>query len=209
MTTQTQGPAYRIESERLVIRCWHPKDAQMSKTAIDISREHLRVWMPWADASPDPLDAVLHRLRRCRAMFDLDKDFVYGVFDRDETQVLGGSGLHTRVGDNAREIGYWIHVDHINRGYATEVSAALTQVAFEIDHLDRVEIHCSPLNLASASVPRKLGFVHEATLRRRGPVKDGEPVDSMIWSMHADNYAGSMPASRTIQAYNAIGERIL
>ena len=209
MSAKKEGPAYRVETDRLVIRCWEPRDAKLSKEAIDTSREHLRAWMPWADAEPDPLGVVINRLRHFRAMFDLDKDYVYAIFNKDETQVLGGSGLHTRLGENAREIGYWIHVDHIDRGYATEVSAALTRVAFEIDGMDRVEIHCSPLNLASVSIPRKIGFVHEATLRRRGPIKDGQPVDSMIWSMHAADYPGSMPASAKIMAHDACGGRIL
>ena len=209
MSMQKIGPAYRVESERLVIRCWQPQDAKLIKDAVDVSREHLRKWMPWADREPEPLAQVIKRLRQFRAMFDLDKDYVYAIFNRDETQVLGGSGLHTRAGENAREIGYWIHTDHINRGYATEVSAALTKVAFEIDHMDRVDIHCSPLNLASTSVPRKLGYVHEATLRRRGPIKDGQPVDSMIWSMHADDYPDSKPSLATVLAFDACGERVL
>ena len=209
MSAIKKGPAYRVETERLVIRCWQPQDAALGKEAIDASREHLREWMPWADTEPEPLAVTIRRLRQFRAMFDLDKDYVYAVFNKDEDQVVGGSGLHTRLGENAREIGYWIHVDHINRGYATEVSAALTKVAFEIDGMDRVEIHCSPRNLASTAVPRKIGFVHEATLRRRGPIKDGQPVDSMIWSMHADDYPASLPASAKIAAYDACCNRIL
>lgn len=208
MSEHSKGPAYRIETERLVIRCWQPQDATLGKEAIDASREHLREWMPWADTEPEPLAVTIKRLRQFRAMFDMDKDYIYAIFNQDETQVLGGSGLHTRIGENAREIGYWIHVDHINQGYATEASAALTKVAFEIEDLDRVEIHCSPENPASASVPRKIGFVHEATLRRRGPIKDGQPVDSMIWSMHADEYPGSMPSSMQIHAFDASGRSI-
>lgn len=95
------------------------------------------------------------RLRHFRALFDMDKDYVYAIFNQEETQVLGGSGLHTRLGKDVREIGYWIHIDHINQRYATETSAALTKVAFEIEGMDRVEIHCSPENPASATVPRK------------------------------------------------------
>lgn len=209
MSAIKKGPAYRVETERLVIRCWQPQDAALGKEAIDASREHLREWMPWADTEPEPLAVTIRRLRQFRAMFDLDKDYVYAVFNKDEDQVVGGSGLHTRLGENAREIGYWIHVDHINRGYATEVSAALAKVAFEIDGMDRVEIHCSPRNLASTAVPRKIGFVHEATLRRRGPIKDGQPVDSMIWSMHADDYPASLPASAKIAVYDACCNRIL
>ncbi len=209
MSTKKLGPAYRVETQRLVIRCWQPQDAALGKAAIDASREHLREWMPWADTDPEPLNVMITRLRHFRAMFDTDKDYVYAIFNKEETQVLGGSGLHTRLGEHAREIGYWIHVDHLNQGYATEVSAALTKVAFEIDDVDRVEIHCSPLNLASASVPRKLGFVHEATLRRRGPLKDGQPVDSMVWSMHAFDYPSRAPASIAIAAYDVFERKIL
>mgnify|MGYP006158626091 CR=1 FL=1 len=36
-----------------------------------------------------------------------------------------------------------------------------------LPQIDRVEIHCDPANVRSASVPRKLGFRHEATLHRR------------------------------------------
>jgi len=61
---------------------------------------------------------------------DLDQQYVYGIFDHDETRVLGSSGLHNRVGDQALEIGYWIHAAWINQGYATEAAAALTKVAF-------------------------------------------------------------------------------
>ncbi len=209
MSATKLGPAYRIETERLVLRCWQPQDAGLLKEAIDASLEHLREWMPWADNEPEILETKIHRLRQYRAMFDLDKDYVYAVFNEDETQVLGGSGLHTRLGETAREIGYWIHIDHINQGYATEVSAALTKIAFEIEGMDRVEIHCSPRNLASVSVPRKIGFVHEATLRRRGPIKNGQPVDSMIWSIHADAYPGSMASKIKVAAYDGYGSRIL
>ena len=209
MSATKHGPAYRVETERLVIRCWQPQDARLLKEAVDVSREHLREWMPWADTEPELIDVTIKRVRQFRAMFDLDKDYVYAVFNKDESQVIGGSGLHTRLGEDVREIGYWIHVDHTNQGYATELSAALTKVAFEIDGMDRVEIQCSPLNLASSAVPRKIGFVHEATLRRRGPIKEGQPVDSMIWSMHADDYPGSFPAEVEIRAFNASGDLIL
>ena len=40
--------------------------------------------------------------------FDLGTDFVMGIFDRDESGVLGGTGLHKRRGAHALEIGYWI-----------------------------------------------------------------------------------------------------
>ena len=205
MTHRPSGPAYRVETQRLVLRCWEPQDAPLLQNAIGASLEHLREWMPWAHEEPSTLGVMTNRLRLFRAYFDMDKDYVYGIFNRDETEVLGGCGLHTRLGMNAREIGYWIHADHINQGLATEVAAALTKVALEIDGVDRVEIHCNPKNLASAAVARRLGFTHEATRRRCGPVKNGEPSDTMIWTMHADAYPESPSAIVRVSAYDAHG----
>ena len=41
-------PPYRIVTERLVLRCWEPRDAAALKEAVDASLDHLRPWMPWA-----------------------------------------------------------------------------------------------------------------------------------------------------------------
>jgi len=207
--TAKRGPAYRVETERLVVRCWSPGDAQRLKDAIDASLDHLREWMPWAYDEPEPLEEKANRLRLFRGRFDLDQDYVYGILFSDEAVVIGGTGLHTRVGEGAREIGYWIRADRVNQGYATEASAALTKVAFEIDGVQRVEIHCSPANKPSAAIPRKLGFTHEATLRRRALVREGLPGDSMLWTLHADEYPNSPASHAPIRAYAACGARLL
>jgi hypothetical protein len=77
-----------------------------------------------------------------------------------------------------------------------------------IDHEQRVEIHCEPDNVASASVPRKLGFTHEATLRRRAISPSGEVCDTMVWTLLAAEYPSSPAAARTIEAYDASGQRM-
>jgi RimJ/RimL family protein N-acetyltransferase len=164
--------------------------------------------MPWALHEPEGLEAKIQRLRRSRGRFDLDQDFVYGVFNLQETQVLGGTGLHTRVGEGAREIGYWIDKDHINQGLATELAAALTRVAFELDQVSRVEIRCAPNNKPSAAVPRKLGFTHQKTLLEK-TLANGQPVYKMIWRLLAREYLASPAASAEIEAYDAVGRRIL
>jgi len=203
------GPAYGLRTPRLLIRCWHPRDAEMLKTAIDQSLEHLRPWMPWTSEEPEELQAKIDRLRSWRAMFDLGKDLVYGLFTPDENKVLGSSGLHTRVGQGAREIGYWIHADHINQGLATEAAGALTRIAFELDDVVRVEIHCDPRNVRSATVPRKLGFTHEATLRDRTIDAAGERHDTMIWTLLRHEYVESRAHDITLRAWDVVGRRIL
>ena len=209
MTVAAQGPAYRIETARTVLRCWQPADAPLLAAAIAVSVEHLRPWMPWVAAEPMEFAQRVKLMRRFRAGFDRDDDYVYGIFTPDETAVLGGTGLHTRLGNDALEIGYWIHADHVRQGLAGEIAAALTKVAFAVHGVHRVEIHCDPLNTASASVPRKLGFVHEATRRQDEHRPDGSYRDTMVWTMLEDEFASSPAAQADIRAYDVLGAPLL
>lgn len=101
MSVRLPGPAYRICTPRLVIRCWQPAGAPLLQAAITASLEHLLPWMPWAHDEPEDLQTKVERLRRFRGHFDLGQDYVYAILSRDETQVLGGTGLHTRAGAEA------------------------------------------------------------------------------------------------------------
>jgi RimJ/RimL family protein N-acetyltransferase len=160
--------------------------------------------MPWADEEPTTLGEKIELLRRFRGRFDLGTDFVYGIFDRDESRVVGGTGLHKRIGDDAFEIGYWIHVDRSREGLATESTAALTRVAFELCDVDRVEIRVEPSNVASLGVPRKLGYLEEATLRRRLPGQR----DVVVWTLFKDAFPSSPTATASFEAYDATGALI-
>ena len=103
------GPAYRIATPRLVLRCWDPADSPLLSAAIVQSLEHLRPWMPWAHEEPKAPGDRVKLLRRFRANFDSDIDFVYGIFDAGERGVIGGTGVHThrrgREGDRILDTG--------------------------------------------------------------------------------------------------------
>ena len=208
-TTMGRGPAYRIHTRRLVLRCWEPRDALLLMAAIAANLEHLRPWLLWAQHEPEDLQMKIERLRQYRGAFDLGQDFLYGLFNREETQVLGSSGLHTRVGAGAREIGYWVHKDYLNQGLATEATAALTKAAFLVENVTRIEIHCDPNNVRSLTVPRKLGFCHEATLRQRTRTSEGQPRDTMIWTLLAHEYPTSPAAAAAVEAFDVIGRQLL
>lgn len=201
-------PAYRIETERSVLRCWIPQDADLLLRSITQSIDHLRDWMPWASGEPSTLEEKISLLRRWRAAFDLDEEYVYGIFSPDENAVWGGTGLHKRLTGEALEIGYWIHVDQVNRGLATETTAALSRIAIEVHNVDRVEIHCDPTNVRSAAIPRKLGFELEATLGRRAVGTDGSSRDVMIWTLFRDAYSGTPAANAPIRAFDVVGSEI-
>jgi RimJ/RimL family protein N-acetyltransferase len=200
-------PPYRIATQRLVLRCYAPSDAPLLHATMLANIEHLKQFLPWAHHEPQGMDERIRRIRQFRGEFDLDRHYVYGIFDPQETQLLGSIGLHKRREPGSLEIGYWIDKNHCNRGYASEASATLTRIAFEVHHTHRVEIYCDPDNLASASVPRKLGFTHEGTSRQNYPFLDTRR-DTMLWALIAPEYPNSPAAQAQFQAWDITGEII-
>jgi len=195
------APPRRFTTERLLLRRYEPGDAPALKDAVDSSLEHLRPFMDWAWAAPEPVSVVKSRLRSFRSAFDRAEDWIYGVFTPDGSEIVGGAGLHRRVGPEALEIGYWIRVSRVRQGLATEVTAALTRVAFERCAVIRVEIHVDPANVASLGVPVKLGYVRDATLRKRlPPVQAGGPRrDEVVFSLLEEEFAGSPSAAAKVE----------
>ena len=191
-----------------MIRCWEPGDAPLLKDALDSSLDHLRPFMDWAHDEPEPVEAKAERLRAFRALYDTGESFIMGIFDRAEAEVLGGTGLHSRVGPGGLEIGYWIRAGATRQGIATESSAALTRVGFEVCEADRIEIRIEPRNAASFGIPRKLGFREEATLRRRLPgFRDGPLRDVTVWTMFREDFDASLAPS--LRAFDALGRQLL
>ncbi len=203
---RTRSAAYRVLTPRLLLRCWNPEDAPGLERAVTESLEHLRPWMPWVAREPIPVHERAQGLRKFRAEFDLDSKYVYAIFHREGSEIIGSTGLHPRLDPTALEIGYWLHPAAAGRGLATEATAAMTRVGFELLGLQRIEIHCDPLNTRSAAVARRLGYAHEATLQRRLPSATGELRDSMIWTLFADTYPRSAAAQVPVEAYDVLGQ---
>jgi RimJ/RimL family protein N-acetyltransferase len=198
---------YRIETERLVLRCYDPDDAPALKDAVDRSLDHLRPWMDWTPDAPESLDTVYERLRFFRSEYDRDANWIMGAFDAaDESRLLGGTGLHPRQGDGGLEIGYWMAADATGNGYATELTAVLTRVGVELLEVDRIEIRVDPANDVSNRIPPKLGFTLEATLRRRLPTKlESDLRDVNVWTLFRSELAGSPVERYDYTAYDALG----
>ena len=89
------------------------------------------------------------------------------------------------------------------------MAAALTKVAFIIDAVERVEIHHAIENTKSAGIPEKLGFVKEAVLRKRFRDADGKRRDVGVWTMLMGEFPNSIPHKADIQAFDAIGRKLL
>jgi len=166
--------------------------------------------MPWAHEAPIPAEQVVDLLRRFRGQFDLEQDFVYGIFSPDESETVGGTGLHTRSGASSFEIGYWIRASRVGEGLCTEATAALTRVGFELCGAERIEIRVDPTNTASLAIPRKLGYVDEGTLRSVLHDPGGAPQqrDAVVFALLRRELAQSPAATAALEAFDAAGGKI-
>jgi RimJ/RimL family protein N-acetyltransferase len=206
-----KSPPYRIQTPRLLLRCWDPADVRNLLRAIAANIDHLSPWMPWVASEPEPLPAKLKKLRDWRARFDQDREYFYGIFLREdsiENEVIGAIGRHSRIGDGAAEIGYWIDQNHIRQGLMTEAAGALTRLGFEFEKLRRMEIHCDPANAASWGVAKNLGYQHALTLANCVRDPKLEPRDTAIWAMTAQTYPGSAASCMDFVVFDAAGDRI-
>jgi RimJ/RimL family protein N-acetyltransferase len=165
-----------------------PADAAALNAAVRSSLDHLRPWLPWAAQAPT-LAEDEELIRGKEAAWEAGTDFLYVLgLDAEPGSVIGGFGLHGRIGPGALEIGYWLHADHTGRGHARHAAAALTGAALALPGIGRVEIHCDEANTASAAVPRRLGY-------RLDRIEDEEPVGAagtgrcMVWTATAETWA--------------------
>jgi RimJ/RimL family protein N-acetyltransferase len=154
--TKIELPDPLVGRDGLVLRRWRAEDAAALTEAVIESAEHLRPWMAWMVEEPLPPDVRRRRINEWNRDYEQGGDAVLGVFL--DGRVVGGCGLHRRLGEDGLEIGYWIHPEFTRRGLATQIAELLTHVAFAQPDITQVEIHHDKGNAASAGVPRKLGF---------------------------------------------------
>jgi RimJ/RimL family protein N-acetyltransferase len=175
---------------------------------LDQSADHLRPWIPFMKDEPRTFDQTCQWLREARASFDRDLAWHYAVFDRRDGRLLGGNMLNPRVGAGALELGYWTRKDAVRQGIALAASAALVRCAFELHGVERAEIHCAPENRASAAIPERLGFRHEATLRNRVRDTEGRVTDLMIWTLLKEEHFANASRPLSFTAWDASGREI-
>jgi RimJ/RimL family protein N-acetyltransferase len=137
---------------------WNADHVDETMAAVESSYPELHRWMTWAQTMPtrEVMSAVI---ADGAASFEADREWQYVLREVATGELVGGAGLHRRVGPDGLEIGYWVRTDRTGHGYATSSARALTDAAFASPlGFERVEIHMDQANSASVAVPRKLGF---------------------------------------------------
>ncbi len=155
--------------------------------AVAESLEELRPWMGWAQKMPS-VEGMKTVLTEADTSFGAARDWMYLLVDRSSAKVAGSAGLHRRVGPHGLEIGYWVRTSFTHRGYATGAARVLTDAAFtHLGWVERVEIRMDRANVASAAVPRRLGFSLICE-EQRPRVTPGHTGVGLIWSLERSNW---------------------
>jgi RimJ/RimL family protein N-acetyltransferase len=176
--TERPEPDEVIEHGPVTLRRWHVRDAGAVFEAVSESLDHLRPWMPWAAGYSRA--SAEEFLAQCAADWDSGAAYNYAILAGGE--LAGSTGLMARTGPGGLEIGYWVRSTRTRRGLAAAASAALVEQAFRLPGVERVEIVHDELNVASAGIPRKLGFteVERRPMDIRAPAGNGIGV---VWRL--------------------------
>jgi len=197
LASHSAHPPERVTAGPLVLRRMEVEDAGIIAAVVGESLDHLRPWMPWATRDAADLRTQLARITESDELWESGTDYIYAIFapgdgkdsskpmgdssaDNKDGALVGTIGLHRRTAEDAIEIGYWIAAAQTRRGYGTAAARAATSVAAELPGIRQVEIHCDEANVASAAIPRKLGYRLDRT-EPHAPEAPGERGRRMIW----------------------------
>lgn len=154
-----------FETPRLLIRAPRPGDGPSFNAAVRDSWPELRQWLAFAAGDVPSVAESETRMRTAHQSFLARQDLMLLLWLKDTDIIVGSSGLHRIDWQVPRfEIGYWARTNYAGQGYITEAVAGIARFAFDVLGARRLEIRCNRRNERSAAIPRRLGFVHEATL---------------------------------------------
>lgn len=125
--------------------------------------DHLRPWEPvWA---PDHFSkkGFKNRVTWAKKSYEAGDALANFIYRREDDMLLGAITLDNirRGPSQAASVGYWIGQPFQREGYMSEAIRALTNYAFSVLDLSRIEAATLPENTASRGVLEKSGFKYE------------------------------------------------
>ena len=175
MENNLQDLPMRIDTDRLILRCYHPDDGPLYYAVSQNNRLHLARYE--SDNVVMSIESQLHAesvVRELAAEWIKRSCFFMGVFDRETDEFVAQIYIGPVSWDVPEfEIGFFADKDHEGRGYVTEaVHAAL---GFIFDHLKahRVRLECDDTNVRSQRVAERCGMIKDGDIRENKRNADG------------------------------------
>lgn len=174
-----------IETERLIIRPPKMGDAIQINQAIHRSLSALQNFMPWAqDPSLSATEKFVLTSVQNRAVGEAN-NLPMVVIHKADNIIISGCGFNENSDSTVPfyEIGYWLDSNYTGKGYATELTLALSRFAFEVLQAHRVQICVDVDNEKSIQVATRCGYTLEARLHHnRINCRTREPTDTLVFA---------------------------
>jgi ribosomal-protein-serine acetyltransferase len=171
-------------SEAAHLRLLEESDAGELHGLIEANRSYLARWLPWA-AGQSAADTLAF-IRRTREQLDGNDGFQAAVVcDGRIAGVVGYIGVDWA--SRSTSLGYWLSEERQGGGTMTAAVRLLTDRAFAVWDLNRVEIRAASENLPSRAIPERLGFAQEGTLRQAERVGE-RYLDCVVYAMLAADW---------------------
>lgn len=155
-----------LRTARLLLRHWRADDAAALLPLLQANLTRLSPWLPAHVAMPAPLPELAERLGGYARDFAQDHAYRYALLSAHDCRLIGEVDLFPRAASgrvplseaDCVELGYWLDAAHTGRGFVTEATSALLDVAVALPQMLHAEIRCDTGNASSAAVPKRLGF---------------------------------------------------
>lgn len=150
----------------------------------DRHRRFLRDWLPWLD-QVRTVDDTRHFIESAERMATSNSAPTFAIIHAGT--LCGVTGFHSvNKAHCTGSIGYWLGQDHTGQGIATAAVRQLITIGFTECGLNRIEIRCAVNNRQSRTLPERLGFIHEGTLRQSERLY-GRFLDQALYALLASD----------------------
>lgn len=153
-----------IEGERIILRKHKDSVRQEMFDLIQKNRQRLAEFLPWVPFNKSVTDTQVY-LDLCHENWLQGSEFNFGIFERENDLYMGNISIHQiKWGNHCCELGYWLGKDYEGKGYVSEAIKILEKEILKIG-FHRIEIRCSPENIRSEAIAKRLGYTLEGHLR--------------------------------------------
>ncbi len=133
------------------------------------------------------LEEAAEKMKTIIALVDNRDGIAWAVDLKESKKQIGEISFWRLIKEHYRaEIGYSLHPDYWQKGYATEAAQAIIDYGFTTLNIHSIEANVNPNNVASIKLLEKMKFVREAYFRENY-YYDGKFLDSAIYSLVNNN----------------------
>lgn len=169
-----------ITCERIALKKHEVYLAEKMYQYVVEDRERLSRFLPWPPFIKSVEDEV-DFINRCNESWNNQSAAHYGIYRDSDNEYMGNISVFSLNWANHHcEIGYWILGEFEGKGYMSDAVRLLEKIIFEMG-FNRIVIRFDPKNERSGSIPKRLGYHFEGTLREV-IIVDGEYRNLEVYS---------------------------